>query len=61
MSTVGIVDICASLETDAIIAGAVKMGGGIEIVDLFLLDTFDSVIIHLAENVWIRLSASDSC
>ena len=61
MATVGVVDVCTSLKAYTIVAGAVKMSGSVEIVNLFFLNTSDSVIIHLAEYVRIRLTASNAC
>ena len=47
MATVGIVDLGATLKAHAIVAGAVQMGGGIEIVYLILPDAGDGIVVHL--------------
>ena len=61
MATVGIVDIRATLEAHTVVAGAVQVGGGIEVVDLLLLDACDGVFVLLRVHVVILLTASVSC
>ena len=47
MPAVAIVYIRAALKRHTVVAGAVEMGGGVEIVDLLLTDTCDGVVVHL--------------
>ena len=61
MATVGIVDIGASLEAHTIVAGAVQMGRGVEIVYLLRLDTCNRVVVHLRENVGVGLTTANAC
>lgn len=61
VTAVLIVDTGTAFETDTIVAGAIQMGRGIEIVNLLLLDATDGIIVHLCQYVRIGLSASDTC
>ena len=61
MTSVAVVDVGTSLERHTIVAGAVEVSGGIEIVNLFLLNTCNGVVVHLGENVGVSLSPSDAC
>ena len=47
MATVGIVDVGAAFERDTVVAGAVEMGGSVEVVDLCLTDAGNGVVVHL--------------
>ena len=38
MAAVGIVDVGAALKAHTVVAGAVQVGGGVEVVDLLLLN-----------------------
>ena len=61
MPTIGIVHLCATFEGYPIVAGAVQMGGGIQIVDLFFLDAGDGIVVHLREHIGVLLATSDAC
>ena len=60
VAAIGIVDQCATLERDAIVAGTVQMGWGIQIVYLLLLHASDGVVIHLRQDIGVLLTASDA-
>ena len=61
MATILIVNTRATLEADTIVAGAVEVGGCIEIVNLLLLDAGNGIVVHLRQHVGVSLSAPDAC
>ena len=60
MAAIGIVDVGATLEGYPIVAGAIEMGGSIEIMDLLLLDAGDGIVVHLGEHIGIHLSSANA-
>lgn len=60
MAAVLIVNTGATLETHPIVAGAVEVGRGIEVVYLLLLDACDGIVVHLRQHVRVSLSATDT-
>ena len=61
MATIGIVDIGATLERHTIVASTIEVCGGVEIMYLFRLNTSNSIVIHLRQDVRILLTSTNSC
>ena len=61
MATVGIVDIGTTLERHTIVASAIKVRGGVEVVNLFLTDTCNGIVVHLSKHVGILLATTNAC
>ena len=53
-----VVNVCATLEANAIVACAVEVGWGIEIFYLLLADTINGIVIQLHEDVRISLTTA---
>ena len=61
MATVGIVDISTTLERHTIVASAVEMCRGIEVMNLLLTYACNSIVVHLGKHVGILLAATNAC
>ena len=61
MAAIGIVNTGATLEGYTLVAGAIEVGGRIEVVNLLGLDACNGVVIHLREHIGILLATTNAC
>lgn len=60
MATVAIVDSRTAFERDTVVTGAVEMCLCVKVMNLLSLQSLNGVVVHLAENVGVLLSAANT-
>ena len=61
VAAVTVVDIRSAFKRHTIVARAIEVGRGIEVVNLFFLDSGDGISIHLRKHLRVGLASTDAC
>ena len=61
VAAVTVVDGGASLEADAVVAGAVEVGGGVEVMNLSGAEAGNGVVVHLRHDLGSLSTTADAC